>query len=119
MRMWQVNPEFMCNQHLLGEHLEMHMYVGQIKRRINLDGYAANNLLETKGIRKRHDALVAEMELRGMNHKSPLADYDLSYLPDRIINSTVDREASLAELLNRCDDCGHYYNSATNSDLLP
>ena len=88
-------PRVYVQSAFLGEHLEMHVYVGQIKRRINLDGYAANNLLETKGIRKRHDALVAEMELRGMKHKSPLADYDLSYLPDRIINSTVDREASL------------------------
>lgn len=119
MRMWQVNPEFMCNQHLLGEHLEMHMYVGQIKRKIGLKGYADNNLLETKGIRLRHDELVVEMGLRGMNHKSPLADYDLSYLPDSIIDATVDREASLAELISRCEKCGHYYNTATNTDLLP
>ena len=97
----------------------MHMYVGQIKRRISLKGYADNNLLETKAIRERHDELAAEMLLRGMNHKSPLPGYDLSYLPDEVLNSTVDKELSLTELISRCDKCGHFYNTATNEDLLP
>ena len=30
MRMWMVNPGFMCNKHLLGEHVECHMLVGHL-----------------------------------------------------------------------------------------
>ena len=32
MRMWMVDPQIMCRQHLLGEHTEMHMFVGTLKR---------------------------------------------------------------------------------------
>jgi hypothetical protein len=31
MRMWMVNPRIMCGNHLLGEHLETHMFYGIIK----------------------------------------------------------------------------------------
>ena len=34
MRMWLVNPALLCRQHLLGEHVEMHMFAGHI-----LEGY--------------------------------------------------------------------------------
>ena len=30
MRMWNVDVTKMCNKHLLGEHVEMHMFVGII-----------------------------------------------------------------------------------------
>ena len=32
MRMWLVPPQLMCDQHLLGEHLEMHMFIGTIRK---------------------------------------------------------------------------------------
>lgn len=39
MRMWKVNPKNMCRQHLLGEHVECHMFVGAILKGISLSGY--------------------------------------------------------------------------------
>jgi hypothetical protein len=45
--MWGINPKKLCNQHLLGEHLEMHMFVGCIKKGISLKGYYENKLVRT------------------------------------------------------------------------
>ena len=33
MRMWLVDPKFMCNQHLLGEHVEMHSFYWHHQKR--------------------------------------------------------------------------------------
>jgi Pyrimidine dimer DNA glycosylase len=33
MRMWLVDPRLMCSQHLLGEHVELHMLVGSLNRK--------------------------------------------------------------------------------------
>ena len=30
--MWNIKTEKMCNQHLLGEHVEMHMFVGTLNK---------------------------------------------------------------------------------------
>ena len=72
MRMWKVSPRLMCDQHLLGEHAEMHMFVGTIRHGISLAGYITGGLVETHRIVQRHDQLAAEMARRGMNHRSPL-----------------------------------------------
>lgn len=71
MRMWKISPRLMCDRHLLGEHLEMHMFVGTINKRKWIDGYLKNNLVEVAYIHTRHDELVQEMQQRGMNHNSP------------------------------------------------
>jgi hypothetical protein len=70
--MWMVNPKIMCNQHLIGEHLELHMFIGSIKKNISMQGYLKNNLLEPNSLYARHNELVKEIIYRGMNHKSDL-----------------------------------------------
>ena len=105
MRMWMVKPELMCDKHLLGEHAECHMFVGHLLRHRRIDNYIRFNLLEPKSLRRRHDLLAAEMLNRQMRHKSPLPEYDLSYLPGRQKLYTVDKKASLDELLRRCRNC--------------
>ncbi len=99
MRMWMVDTRGMCRQHLLGEHVETHMFVGAILKGTGMHGYIANNLLESKSLRQRHDALVQEMERRGMAHKSPLKDFKL------VPVGTVDRQSAQTELLRRCKEC--------------
>lgn len=32
MRMWLVPPSHMCRKHLLGEHVELHMLLGTLKK---------------------------------------------------------------------------------------
>ena len=99
MRMWMVKPQLMCRQHLLGEHLELHMFVGTLRRGISVEGYLKKGLLEGASIRSRHDALVEEMLRRGYTHKSPIGDY-----PEEKRGS-VDRLTSYSDLMNRCPEC--------------
>jgi hypothetical protein len=105
MRMWMVNPKIMCNQHLLGEHVELHMFVGTLKKRISIEGYVRNGLVEPKSIISRHKQLAEEMKQRGMHHKSPLKKVNLRYLPKETITAKVNISKSLADLLKRCKRC--------------
>ena len=105
MRMWNVDPRIMCRQHLLGEHVETHMLVGSISKRISLFGYATSNLLEVGKLRYRHDLLAKEMLRRGFAHNSPLPDFDTSYLGEIEATMTIDVAKAKAGLLARCNSC--------------
>lgn len=109
-----VNPKFMCDKHLLGEHCEIHMFVGFIKKGKRIDGFVRNNLLEMQSIQDRHIELVQEMERRGYKHKSALPkleDVDVEYVPKELMESKIDRGKSLMELLRRCKDCRERYEN--------
>ncbi|MEZ0393798.1 MAG: pyrimidine dimer DNA glycosylase/endonuclease V [Desulfurococcaceae archaeon] len=109
--MWMVPPSIMCDRHLLGEHVELHMLVGALRRRARIDGYVRKGLLEVASIESRHEEIVQEMLRRGFKHSSPLKmeDVDLSYLPEEVLNARVDRERSLRDLLSRCPRCRERY----------
>jgi len=101
MRMWNVDPKYMCRQHLLGEHVEMHMFVGIIIKGTSLEGYIRGGLVEVHNIQKRHDELVVEMLRRGYKHHSPLPDsYKL-----KLIAGKVDGKWNEVELTKRCLGC--------------
>ncbi len=104
MRMWMVDPKIMCRKHLLGEHVELHMFVGTINKGISLDGYFQNNLLEMESLHFRHFELVQEMESRGYNHKSSLPGVTYTGTLDSV-KLKVDKASALAELLRRCPEC--------------
>ena len=99
MRMWLVDPRLMCSQHLLGEHVELHMLVGSLRLGKSLAGFVANGLIEVASIRKRHQELVREMTRRGFQHKSPLPSFTARKL------GRVVRKKSLADLVARCKEC--------------
>ena len=61
VRMWNVSPDVMCRQHLLGEHVEMHMVVGSINRGKSITGYTSNGLLDTRHIQHR---LLPQLHLK-------------------------------------------------------
>lgn len=110
MRMWMVNPKILCNKHLLGEHVEMHMFLGTFKQKKSIKGYINNNLVEPLKLKERHDLLVKEMERRGMHHKSILNINDeLNYLSNNDINSLVNVHSSLEDLIGRCEECKKNY----------
>ena len=81
MRIWDLDPGFLNDRSLLGEHRELH---GLFSIHVNgKKGYSRHP--ETvrwqkalSGLAFRHDLLVSEMALRGFNHQSPLPP-----LPDR------------------------------------
>lgn len=100
-RMWLVDPELLCRQHLLGEHRELHQLVGHIRSGniAVLEGHAAKQQIDTGKIQERHDALVAEMQRRGYDHDSPLA-YE-----DELEIGSVDVADNQEDLKERCDAC--------------
>ena len=99
MRMWMVDPGRMCSQHLLGEHVEIHMLAGMLRRNKSVDGFIRRGLLEVHSARRRHDRLAAEMKRRGFKHQSPLPKVRWQRM------GRVDRNASAIELARRCDEC--------------
>lgn len=99
MRMWNINPKFLCRQHLLGEHLEMHMFAGCIRKGKNIQGYIDKGLVEIHNIKKRHDTLADEMATRGYNHKSDL-QFEVQEHTGKI-----DIDRSTKDLQNRCREC--------------
>jgi hypothetical protein len=75
MRIWDIKPEVLCRQHLLGEHRELHAIWSIISN--NKKGYSKHpEILRWKGKLKalylRHEEIVLEMKKRGYNHNSPL-----------------------------------------------
>jgi len=75
MRIWDVSPDKLCRNHLLGEHRELHALWSILTKKKK--GYAHHpETLRWKGklmaLYKRHDLLVEEMVQRGYTHKSPL-----------------------------------------------
>lgn len=105
MRMWMVDPRIMCRQHLLGEHNEIHMFVGAINRGQRLGGYISNNLLDMSKLHERHEALALEMTTRGFTHNSKLPDFDTSKYPEHQRRTPINSQKSLADLLARCNKC--------------
>lgn len=102
MRMWKVPPKIMCNQHLLGEHLEMHMFIGCLRKGKSLRGYIKGGLVEVDQIINRHGDLALEMIARGIYHKSLIPDcMRLLLRPEGI----VDVENSVRLLWKRCPNC--------------
>lgn len=75
MRIWDIPPDKLCRQHLLGEHRELHAIWSILTK--NKKRYS--NHTETvrwggrlKALYLRHEKIVQEMKKRGHNHYSPL-----------------------------------------------
>lgn len=109
MRMWMVEPKILCRKHLLGEHVECHMFVGTIKKAISLRGYVVSNAVEITSLARRHSELADEMIRRGYNHRSHLESFSTENLSKEIIDYKVDSEKSLKLLLDRCEKCRELY----------
>ena len=99
MRLWMVDPKVLCRKHLLGEHVESHMFMGSIRKGISLKGYVSGGLVEVHHVKVRHDALAQEMTRRGYNHHSPMHE---QALPEA---GRVDKVGNLQELARRCSEC--------------
>lgn len=100
MRIWDLPPEQLCRQHLLGEHRELHALWTILTE--GKAGYAQHP--ETRRWRgkllalyRRHGALVAEMERRHHRHAS-LIDPRLATgagVQDEFINTSEEQAAVL------------------------
>jgi len=97
--MWNINTKLMCNKHLLGEHLEMHMFAGCLAKGKSIKGYIEKGLVEVHNIKKRHDELVEEMKDRGMKHVKPMPKFK------EYKAGEIDVKKSYEDLIDRCEAC--------------
>jgi hypothetical protein len=75
VRIWDLEPRLLCDQHLLGEHRELHAIWSVLTT--GKKGYANHpETVRWRGrlaaLHARHAAQVAEMDRRGFRHASPL-----------------------------------------------
>jgi glutaredoxin 2 len=111
--MWLVNPRILCKDHLLGEHLECHMFLGTLKKSKKVNGYLKNNLLEPDSLKSRHDELADEMIKRGYYHKTPISICEfenlVNTLNDEFRAVKINKQDSFNELISRCSNCKKRY----------
>jgi hypothetical protein len=100
-----VDPSIMCRQHLLGEHAEIHMFIGTISREKSVKGYLEKGLLEIHSLYNRHDELVREMKRRSYRHDSAISK---KWKHARILGS-IDKYKNLKQLISRCSRCREGY----------
>jgi hypothetical protein len=108
MRIWDVPPRQLCRQHLLGEHRELHGLWNILVVHGGTGGYSHHPetkrwVGKTLALFERHQELVAEMERRGYQHRSPLDPIAAtgSRIQDVFIDSLREQERLLAS--KACD----------------
>lgn len=109
-RMFNIDPRLLCQQHLLGEHSEMHEGVGLITSdhakenpglvEAQLKGQARAGNIDTTWFRPRHDVLAQELVARGGEHNSPLPAYDDPEIGEGAVCPNESRGVLL-----KCDGC--------------
>lgn len=75
MRIWDLDPERLCRQHLLGEHRELHgLWVILTRGKKGFARHPETRRWQGKlqALYLRHEQLVAEMSHRGYRHHTPL-----------------------------------------------
>lgn len=75
MRIWDISPRRLCNQHLFGEHRELHAIFTILTQ--DKKGYRHHPETQRwqgklKALYLRHEQLVKEIDRRGYQHHSPL-----------------------------------------------
>lgn len=112
--MWGIDPRLLCDDHLVGEHAEMHQEVGTLRNHEHgeaiVRGHAEQGQVDTAKIQARHDELADEIERRGMTHDSPL-EYD-----DTHDLGEIDPARNREELVDRCDECRERIENAPTGD---
>jgi hypothetical protein len=108
VRIWDVPPEKLCGNHLLGEHRELHG-IWSILTQGRQGGYAHHpEVLRWKGklraLYLKHEEIVAEMGRRGYEHHSPL-DPELATGAERQDTLVDSHDEQVRILRNKGCDC--------------
>jgi hypothetical protein len=90
MRIWDIEPKYLCRKHLLAEHRELHGLWNILTIHKGVGGYSHHpETLRWVGKQKalflRHEKLVEEFSKRGYNHKTPLEKKYISGLSKQTI----------------------------------
>ena len=110
MRMWMLPPIILCQQHLLGEHNEIHKHKHNFEKQHKMDGRIKPipQIIPVK-MQERHDELAKEMLRRDRNHKSPYKMPSISYLPLKYLTAKANIEFNINDLITRCSECKKRY----------
>ena len=108
-RIWDIPPQYLCRNHLLGEHRELHGVFKEITD--NKKGYS--NHPETKRWKNklgalwfRHLKLVKEMEKRNYKHKSNIQFNCVLNKTNLVQNEYVNTlEEQLENIINKGCSC--------------
>ena len=109
----------LCRKHLLGEHVECHMFRSALHNNQKLEKFVLNNLFQPLDIKTRHDMLAAEMKKRNYKHNSPMKpiNHNIFFnLPIELIISKVNIQMSINDLIGRCEECRKRYLEGRNND---
>jgi hypothetical protein len=99
-------PKFLCKNHLLGEHSEIHKHKHNFIKKHSVSGRIKPIvLIEPSNMKLRHDELVIEMISRGYKHNSPYEQPDISYLPREELTAKVNTQYNILDLYLRCEKC--------------
>jgi len=98
--MWNIDPKLLCLQHLMSEHVQMHMAATRINKNQDLLGYIMKGMIEPHNVVKRHDALAQELDDRGHHHKTPI-EITVNIKEE----GHVDLLKSIKTLAETCPDC--------------
>ncbi|PIT94381.1 pyrimidine dimer DNA glycosylase [Candidatus Falkowbacteria bacterium CG10_big_fil_rev_8_21_14_0_10_39_9] len=77
MRIWDVEPKYLCRKHLLAEHRELHGLWNILTKHGGKGGYSHHPetrrwVGKTSALYNRHEALIREFIRRGYHHYTPL-----------------------------------------------
>ena len=101
-----IPAKYLCNRHILGEHGEIHKHKHNFVKGHSMAGRISPIVqIEPASMQSRHDELAAEMLSRGLNHKSPYEQPDLSKYSLEVINAKVDLGITIRTLHERCEGC--------------
>jgi len=106
MRIWDLLPELLCRQHLLGEHRELHalwVILTKDKKGFARHPETARWRGKLAALYQRHELLVAEMGRRGYRHRTPLPREEAVGLAEQ--SEYKDTPAEQVRLL-RAKGCG-------------
>lgn len=103
-RQWLADPELMCKQHLLGEHLEAHIFLSKMQKGYSLEGFRKGSMFfGAEYIKYRHDKIA---KLLKQPHKTPLWLGDLEEVNYPLRNPNErDFAKSNSDLYGRCQKC--------------
>jgi len=77
MRIWDIDPKYLCRKHLLAEHRELHGLWNILTKHKRKCGYSKHPetlrwIGKQKALYLRHQTLIKEFTNRGFKHNSPL-----------------------------------------------
>ena len=111
MRMFGISPSLRCDNHLYGEHGEIHKHKHNFEKHHKVDGRIYPIvLIEPSTMKIWHDMLAEEIDKRAKTkkskgHNSPHTQPDISYLPFDQQFARVDIEYNIKDLAGRCPEC--------------